>query len=130
MLKQIVRLRVGLVVLLGGLLVCSSASAMGNDYGGRNRRDNRGDNGGDNRGVSTNYGNGERHYYRDGNWYRRDSTGRDIAVAALAIGALIDSLPPKHEVIVVDGNQYYHDDRYYYRQEPHGAYVVVAPPRR
>ncbi len=69
-----------------------------------------------------------RHYYHDGRWYERDSAGHEILVAALAIGALIDSLPPRHEVVVVEGNQYYHDDRYYYRHHPNGGYVVVPAP--
>jgi hypothetical protein len=74
------------------------------------------------------YDRGYRHYYRDGRWYQRDSMGHDIAVAALAIGALIDSLPPSHTTVVVENTPYYHDDRYYYRQAPNGGYVVVPPP--
>ena len=77
---------------------------------------------------SREYDRGYRHYYRDGRWYQRDSAGHEIVVAALAIGAIIDSLPPSHENVVVEGNSYYHDDRYYYRQHPNGGYVVVPPP--
>ena len=71
---------------------------------------------------------GDRHYYRDGSWYRHDSLGASIVVSALAIGALIDSLPPIHTTVVVEGNPYYHDDRYYYRRSSQGGYVVVPTP--
>jgi hypothetical protein len=88
--------------------------------GGCVQRDYRGDNRG--------YDRGDRHYYRDGSWHKRDSFGVDIVVSALAIGALIDSLPPSHTTVVVEGNSYYHDDRYYYRQASQGGYVVVPAP--
>ena len=114
MLKQIVRLRIGLVLLLGIPLFCSGAFAMGNNY----REDNRGGNRGD------------RHYYRDGRWYRHDSTGREIAVTALAIGALVESLPPQHTTVVVQGAPYYYDNSHYYQQSRDGSFVVVRPPRR
>ncbi len=126
MLKQIIRLRVLVVLLLGGLLFCSGAFAMGNNYGRENRGDNRGDNRRDDRRDNRQ----DRHYYRDGRWYRHDPRGNEIAEDILAVGALIEALPPQHEVVVVQGGQYYHDDRYYYRQAPNGGYVVVAPPRR
>ena len=71
---------------------------------------------------------GDRHYYRDGRWYQRDSAGHEFVVAALAIGAIIDSLPPSHSIVVVENTPYYHDDNYYYRQHPNGGYVVVPAP--
>ena len=81
------------------------------------------------RGENREYDNrGYRHYYRDGRWYQRDSMGHDIAVSSLAIGALIDALPPSHTTVVVESTPYYHDDRYYYRQLPEGGYVVVSAP--
>ena len=91
-----------------------------NDNRGYNRNDNRRDNRNDNR--------EERHYYRNGRWYKHDSRGNEIAVAVLTIGTLIEALPPQHTIIVVENNQYYHDDRYYYRQAPNGGYVVVSQP--
>ena len=112
MLKQIARLRFCLVLLSGILLFCSSAVAMEVLSKQDNRRDNRGD----------------RHYYRDGRWYRHDSSGHEIAVTVLGNGAFVESLPPQHTTIVVQGAQYYHDDRYYYRQHPNGGYVVVPAP--
>jgi hypothetical protein len=115
MLKQIVRLRVVLVLLLGITLFCPSAFARGDDRGG-----SRGYSRGDNR--------GERHYYRDGRWYKPGWFGFGFVVSALAIGALIESLPPKHTTVIVEGAPYYHDDRYYYRQLPDGGYVVVPAP--
>lgn len=71
-----------------------------------------------------------RHHYREGRWYRHDSLGRDIAVAVLAIGALIDALPPRHETVVVEGTPYYYDEKYYYKRSSKGGYVVVPEPVR
>ena len=122
MLKKIGRLKVGLVLLMGALLFCSSAFAMAQDYGRDNRRDDRNDNRRDNR--------GERHYYRDGRWYKHASTGQDIVVAALAVGALVESLPPQHTTVVVQNNPYIYDNEHYFRQLPDGTFVVVEPPRR
>jgi len=70
----------------------------------------------------------DRHYYRDGGWYRRDSRGNEIAVADVGIGVFVESLPPQHTTVVVQGAQYYHDGKHYYRQAPKGGYTVVAPP--
>jgi hypothetical protein len=113
MLKQIARLRVGLVFILGILLFCSGAFAMGDlRVTTSTRRDNRED----------------RHYYRNGRWYKHDSRGKEIIVYTLSIGALVDALPPRHTTVVVEGTPYYRDDNYYYRQEPNGGYVVVPRP--
>jgi hypothetical protein len=68
------------------------------------------------------------HYYRDGNWYRRDPSGLEIIVSALAIGALIESLPQRHTTVIVTGGPYYRDNRYYYKRRPQGDYVVVPEP--
>ena len=113
MLKQIVRLRVGLVLLVGSLLFCSGAFAMGDTYGGH-REDNR----------------GERHYYRDGRWYKHDSRGNEVSVADIVVGAIAEALPPQHQTIVIQNTQYYHDGSHYYREAPGGGYIVVEPPRR
>ena len=126
MLKEIVRLRIGLVVVLGVLLVCSSAFANGNSYGGRDRRDNRGDNGN----HGSNYGNGERHYYRDGRWYRHDQQGHEVSVADIVIGAIAEALPPQHQTIVIQNTPYYYDNSHYYQRRPDNTYIVVEPPRR
>lgn len=71
---------------------------------------------------------GDRHYYRDGRWYRHDARGHEITVADLVIGALVVSLPPQHTTVVVQDTPYYHDGNHYYRQAPSGGYVVVAQP--
>ena len=73
-------------------------------------------------------GGGDRHYYRDGRWYRHGWLGLDIAVSALTIGALVDSLPPRYETVVVGGVPYYYYDNVYCRPYPYGGYVVVQPP--
>jgi hypothetical protein len=70
----------------------------------------------------------ERHYYRDGNYYKRGWFGLGALVTVLAIGAFVESLPPKHNTVVIGDTQYYHDDRYYYREVPNRGYVVVTPP--
>ena len=118
MLKLIVRLRVGLVLLLGSLLLCSCAFANGNDYGRSERRDNRGDNG------------GERHYYRDGRWYKHDNQGHEVSVADIVLGAIAESLPPQHQTVIIQNTPYYYDNSHYYQRRPDNAYIVVEPPRR
>ncbi len=119
MLKQVLRFRVGLVILLMLTLFCPGAFARGDDRG-YNRGGDRGHERGDNR--------GERYYYRDGRWYRHGWFGFDFLVSALVIGALIDALPPRHTTVVVEGTPYYYGDNHYYRQAPNGGYVVVSPP--
>ena len=118
MLKQSVVFRVGLVLLLGSLLLCSGAFAMGDNRAINDRRYNRGDNG------------GERHYYRDGRWYKHDSRGNEVSVADIVIGAIAESLPPQHETVVIQNNEYYHDGSHYYQRRPDNTYIVVEPPRR
>jgi Ni/Co efflux regulator RcnB len=115
MLKQIARLRVGLVISLGILLFYSAAFAMA-DRVVISRRGNRGHHGGD------------RHYYRDGRWYKHDSRGSEVFVSFIAPGMFIEALPPQHTTVVIQGSSYYHDGDHYYRQERRGGYVVVAPP--
>ena len=69
-----------------------------------------------------------RYYYRGGGWYRHGWLGGDILFSALAIGALVDSLPPRYTTVVYEGAPYYYCDGYYYRPDPSGGYVVVQPP--
>ena len=111
MLKQVLKFRVILVSLLMLVLFCPGAFARGDDRG-HDRGDNRGD----------------RYYSRDGRWYKHGWCGFDIAVAALAVGAFIDALPPRHTTVIVEGTPYYYGDNHYYRQYPNGGYVVVEPP--
>ena len=121
MLKQFVQLRVSLVVLLGIILLCSGAFAMGD------RRDiNRGNNGRDNRGDNRE----ERHYYRDGRWYKHDSRGNEVSVADIVIGAIAEALPPQHQTVIIQNTPYYYDNSHYYQRRPDNTYIVVAPPRR
>lgn len=111
--------RVALVISLMLTMVCPYAFARGDDregHRGYSRIDYRGSNRGD------------RYYYHDGEWYKPVWFGFGIAVAALAIGAIIDSLPPRHTTVVVEGTPYYYGDNHYYRQAPNGGYVVVQPP--
>jgi hypothetical protein len=123
MFKQALRLKAAVVFLLMLTLFCPSAFAREGDRG---RDDGHGRS--DNRGYSREYNGGDRHYYRDGRWYRRGWFGFDVVVSALAIGALIESLPPQHTTVVVQGTPYYYGDNHYYRQATNGGYVVVSPP--
>jgi len=107
MLEQVRRLRAGLVIFLGILMFYSAAFAMA-DLRVTDR--------------------GDRHYYRDGRWYRHDARGNETVVSVLAPGVLIEALPPQHTTVVIQGSSYYHDDSHYYQQSPRGGYVVVAPP--
>ena len=127
MLKKILQFRLILVLLM--LALFAPGAFARDDNRGDNKRDNRGDNRGDDRGDNRGHDRGRKHYYRDGRWYERGWFGFGAVVTALTLGAFVESLPPQHTTIVVEGNQYYHDDRYYYRQDPRGGYVVVDAPR-
>ena len=69
-----------------------------------------------------------RYFYRDGRWHRHSWFGFNFIVSALAVGAIVESLPPRHSVIIVRGVPYYYDDRYYYKELPDGDYEVVPSP--
>jgi hypothetical protein len=133
MLQQILRSRSVFVIALGMSLLCSCAYAQGDrnrsDHRNNNRSDARGDNRGDRRESVQRHDNGSRYHYRDGRWYGRGWFGWEFAVAALAVGAMVESLPPRHTTIIVEDTHYYYDDRVYYRQLPDGAYIVVPAPR-
>ncbi len=104
-------------------LSCPSAFARGDDRRGDDRRGRVENNRRDDRGHNR----GNRHYYRDGRWHTRGWFGWDTVVSALVVGAFIESLPPQHTTVVVEGRPYYHDDRYYY-QQTQGGYIVVQEP--
>ena len=145
MLKQNLRSRSVLALFIGLSLICSGAFAQeaGNrgdrrenvqsDSQRNDHKDSRGDVHGDNRGGnqrdSRQVSRGSRYHYRDGRWYSRGWFGWEFAVSALAIGALVESLPPNHSVIVSGDTSYYYDNTRYYRQLPDGTYVVVPAPR-
>ena len=111
MLTKGLRSTVAVALILGLALAVPCSDAFAQSHGGGHG-----------------WGGGERHYYRDGSWYRHGWFGFDIAVSALAIGAIIDSLPPRYTTVVVAGIPYYYYDHYYYRPYPYGGYVVVQPP--
>jgi len=73
------------------------------------------------------HGGGRRYHYREGRWYGRGWFGLEVAVSALTIGAVVESLPYGYRTVVVAGQPYYYCDGYYYRYYPYG-YVVVPPP--
>ena len=109
--KQILKNKFWVIAVLCLALGLSCSDAFARGHGGGGGRDG-----------------GDRHYYRDGRWYKHGWLGFDIAVSALTIGALIDSLPPRYETVVVGGVPYYCYDNSYYRPYPYGGYVVVQPP--
>lgn len=67
------------------------------------------------------------HYNRGGRWYRHNWFWFDAAVGALTAGAIIESLPPRCQTIIVGGIPYYSCDNVYYRPCPQGYVVVPAP---
>jgi hypothetical protein len=104
--KRISKSRVLIVLCLVLALACSEAYAWEGGHGGG-------------RGY---------HYYRGGHWYRHGWFWFDTAVAALTIGALVESLPPRYTTVVYSGMPYYYADGYYYRPYGYGGYMVVQPP--
>ena len=102
-----------LILALALALPCRDAFAEGHGGGGHG---------------GGGWGGGGRHYYNNGGWYRHGWFGFDVAVSALAIGAIIDSLPPRCSTVVVGGVPYYYYGNYYYQPYPYGGYVVVPPP--
>ena len=73
------------------------------------------------------HGGGERYHYRDGRWYRPGWFGFEFAVAALTIGAIVETIPRGYRTVVVAGEPYYYYDDVYYRPCPSGYVVVPAP---
>ena len=135
MLKQIIRLRVSLVLLLGALLFCSIAFAQDSYTSKTTTTNNNGDvttktTTTDNSGNVTSQSTVVKHYYRDGRWYRRDTTGNETSVLDVVVGALVGALPPQSTTVVYQDTPYYYDNRHYYKQLPNGDYVVVEAPRR
>jgi len=104
--KQILKSRVALVLCLALVLCSSEAFARGGEHRG---------------------GHHEGYYYRGDRCYRHGWFGFDVVVAALTIGAIIDSLPPRHTTVIVGGVPYHYYDGVYYRPYP-GGYVVVPAP--
>jgi hypothetical protein len=110
----------GFYILISVVSLLSLSGCVDGSYRGGNRGYIRGDNRGDS---------GEdRHYYRDGRWYKRGPSGYDIEVSVMVTGAVIESLPPRRTRVVVEGAPYYRDDRYYYQRRPQGGYVIVPEP--
>ena len=122
MLKKYSKFMAVMVLIFGLALALPCSDAFAQPRGGSGPRGS--GSGGNDHGR----GGGDRHYYRNGGWYRHGWFGFDIFVSALAIGALVDSLPPRHTTVVVAGTPYYYYDNYYYQPYRYGGYVVVPPP--
>jgi hypothetical protein len=112
------------VVALCLVLALAGSQAYAEPRGGsRGPRGFEGRGGGDSHGDRHVY-----HYREDGRWYRNGFLWFDTAVTFLAIGALVDRLPPQRTTVVYAGVPYYYADGYYYRMYDQGGYVVVQPP--
>lgn len=72
-------------------------------------------------------GHGGRYHWHGDRWYGPGWFGLDVAVSALAIGAVVEGLPVGYTTVVVGGIPYYYYGGYYYRYYPYG-YVVVPNP--
>ncbi|MBF0479147.1 MAG: hypothetical protein HQL26_06655 [Candidatus Omnitrophica bacterium] len=145
--KYNIKGRVFLIFVLATTLSCSGVLAQSHDNRGNQKENDREDqkdnnrqdqwgvkraDNRDNRGISREnnrqYNHGERYHYREGRWYKRGWFGWEFAVSGLVIGALVESLPPRHTTVVVDNDSYYYDKNVYYQQLPDGSYIVVQPP--
>ena len=137
MLIQTLRFRLAVVLVFGLFLFCSGAFAQEDGKRGDLRANNQGDLQADSQADSQVTSqtdsrkqiHGYRYYYRDGRWYTRGWFGLEFPVSALTIGALVESLPPNHTVMVVGDIIYYYDNTLYYRQLPDGVYVVAPAPQ-
>lgn len=67
------------------------------------------------------WGHHDRYEYRGGHYW----LGGAI-VGGLVAGAILASLPERHDIVYVGGVQYWYDGTYYYQSTPNG-YVVVQP---
>jgi hypothetical protein len=70
------------------------------------------------------------YHWHGGHWYHYYGPhwfGFDVAVSALTIGAVVETLPPGYTTFIVGGAPYYCYDSLYYRPIPEG-FVVVQPP--
>jgi len=71
-------------------------------------------------------GHHEHYSYRGGHWYRNGWLWGGLATG-LVIGAIVASLPPRHETVYVSGAPYYYYDGIYYKPCSSGYVVVPAP---
>ena len=71
---------------------------------------------------------GGRYYWHGGRWYGPGWFGFDVAVSALAIGAIVEGIPYGYSTVVVGGLPYYYYGGYYYRPYSAGGYIVVQQP--
>jgi len=75
------------------------------------------------------WGHGDRRYHYDrGRWHTRGWFGFDVAVTALVIGTVVESLPPGYTTVVVSGTPYYCHNNIYFRPYRPSGYIVVAAP--
>ena len=69
------------------------------------------------------------HYHQGGRWYRHNRVWFDTVVPTLAVGAIVESLPPNCQTIIVGGLPYSTCNSAYLRPCPQGYVVVSAPVR-
>ena len=66
-----------------------------------------------------------RYYYYDGLYYSRRSV--DYVLVAPPIGAIVRSVPPDYQAVVINGVTYYTDNGTYYIYTRNGYQVVLRP---
>ena len=110
MLKQTLKLRSTLALILGLSLLSLGSLAQADDHHGDYRGDHH----------------GNRYHYRHGHWYNYS----EVIVPNIVVGEEVEALPPQYTTVVVGNTPYYYDNARYYNRSPDGAYIVVAPPAR
>ena len=73
-------------------------------------------------------GGGGRYYWHGGRWYNNGWWWFGAGATALALGAMVASLPPSYNTVYYGGVPYYYYDGIYFNQCPSGYMVVQAPP--
>jgi len=116
------------LVVLAFIFVSTNVFAFDGDRGGHSGRHHDGGHySGRGHGSSYHRGGHSHYYYHGGRWYTSDAWIWGSIAAALAIGAIVATLPPSCEKIYVRGTTYYYCDNVYYRRTPNGYIVVRAP---
>jgi len=130
--KQILKIKLLLIVILCLMFILPSANIFA-----QHRSGGHGGAGHGNRGYggrSHNWGHSSRgwwdwgyHHPRGYHWYNGGWWLGDAIVEGLVVGATLSALPPSYSTVYVGRVPYYYDGIYYYRPYASG-YVVVANP--
>ena len=124
----ILRLKLVALLLIGMSFICSAVFAQGHQ---ERRYTNGGNRAIMNRGSVSqgrSIGQGNRHYYHNGNWNRNGWYGWGVQMPVFSDGVLVASLPPGYTTVVVSGNTYFYGNDMYFRQLSSGGFAVVTQP--